>query len=106
LFEMIRTSWLAMVLFPSRTGPRRCHGRYDFVLDQLPDLVHVSQEFRAALQCKIARPCERNTNIGGDPAGPMRKNQHAVGKIDRLVDLMGDEEYSLAFLRPDIQKLA
>src|SRR5438067_6264113 len=94
----IASEWLA-ISRAAMSARLRIHGDDDLFLDQLPDLVDVFQKAGIALERKLAGPLEGDSDVGGEPSGPIGKNQHAIGEIDGLVDLMGNEHHRLFPLR-------
>src|SRR5216684_2379762 len=78
---------------------------FDVVLDQAPDAVLDGVEARLALQAERARALDRDRDLVLDPARPPGEDHDAVRQIDRLVDLVGDEQHGLSRLQPDPQEL-
>src|SRR5437879_5876078 len=74
-------------------------------LDQRPDLIRVRQETRLALD--VQRPRTRKIDVDAftDRTGPRAEDQHAVRQVDRLVDLVRDEESGFPCALPDPEQL-
>src|SRR5438876_1120682 len=81
------------------------HGLANIVFDQPPDAVDVADEFGRALHRQGARPRQLHLDDLADAARPAAEHHHAVGEINRLVDLVGDEEHRLLAARPDAREL-
>src|ERR1700730_594982 len=75
------------------------------VLDQAPDAILDGMEAGFALHPKRTRALDLDSNRFLHSARTARKNEHAVGQIDGLVDLMRDEQDRLLRLQPDSQQL-
>ena len=48
---------------------------------------------------------KRDVDDGLDAAGPRRHHRHAVGEIDRLLHVVGDEDHGLGRALPDAEQL-
>src|SRR6185312_16708655 len=81
------------------------HGFAHIFLDEPPDPVDDSDEFRRPLDRERPWARERDRHDLLDASRPARQHDDAVGKIHRLVDLVRDEQHRLAALVPDAQKL-
>src|SRR5690348_6042714 len=75
------------------------------LFEQVPDLLAVGGEFRPVADLEAARTLERDPNLAHDAAGRGAHDDDAVGQIDRLVDIVGDEEDGFAVALPDAQQL-
>src|SRR6266851_8437069 len=74
------------------------------LLDQAPDAVLDRMETRLALHAQRPRALDLDRDALLDPSGPPREHDDAVRQIDRLVDLMGDEQHGLLRFHPDLQE--
>ncbi len=73
--------------------------------DQAPDAVANATEALAADDVDLAWPREIDRDRLDDPSGPRTHHQHGVGEVDRLGQAVGDEEYRLAGLFPDVEQV-
>src|SRR5262249_8571718 len=72
---------------------------------QIPNPVSVFAVLMTLLDLDIARPSQVDLDVGLDAAGTRREDDHAVGEIDRLVDVVGDEQHRLARRIPNLLQL-
>ena len=83
-----------------RSGATRCARRQPalhVLLDQAPDAVLDRMEARLALDRRAGAAARSSTGmIVLDPSRPAGEDDDAVGQVDRLVDLMGDEQHGLS----------
>ena len=88
------------------SGTSRLHGvrvplRLDrLVAHQVPDLVDLVDE-RLGLEHAGIVLVELGVDDGLDAAGPRRHHRDAVGEIDRLLHVVGDEDHGLRRALPD-----
>src|SRR6266513_1117571 len=80
---------------------RAPQGRPDLFLDQAPDVVLERQELRRALDAQRARARKVDRDDALDPPRPGRVHHHPIRQVERLVDLMGDEDRRPAGFLPD-----
>ena len=106
-------------LLAARAPGRRCGGkrahdssapphalRLDRLLaHQVPGLVHLLDEGLLLEDVGIVL-VELGVHDGLDAARPRRHHRHAVGEIDRLLHVVGDEDHGLRRALPDAQQLA
>ena len=59
--------------------------------DAREDFLLQAQEFRRVLHVLLALGRQRHLVDGVDAAGARRHQHHAIGEIDRLLDVVGDE---------------
>src|SRR5215510_9367913 len=73
-------------------------------------LAEVTQQLSLALQKidaeRIARPVERDWNLGLDAPGMRRHHNHPVGEVDRLRHVVRHVDHGLAGLAPDVGEQA
>src|SRR5438105_8856979 len=69
-------------------------------MEMFEDLTTEPQEFGAV---SLAWPFERYVEVAFDPAGPRSHDNNAITHIDRLVDVMSDQEDSCAAILPKAQ---
>src|SRR5262249_566289 len=77
----------------------------DFAAQQIPNPISVFAVLMTLLDLDIARPSQVDLDVGLDAARTRREDDHAVGEIDRLVDVMGDEQHRLARRIPNLLQL-
>src|SRR6185312_15282367 len=75
------------------------------LFEQVPNLLAIGGEVRPVADPETARALERDPNLAHDTAGRSTHDDDAVGEIDRLVDVVGDEQNRLAVALPDAQQL-
>src|SRR5438270_11014427 len=75
------------------------------VVDEAPDAVLDRVEARFTFEAERAGSLNSDRDDLLDLAGPAGEDNHAVGQIDRLVDLVGDEQHGLSGFRPNLQQL-
>src|ERR1700728_1543694 len=90
----------------SRSASRRYRAlRLDrLVANQVPDLVGLLDEFLAAKQARIAL-VQLDVDDRLDLSRPGRHHRYAPGEIDRLLDVVGDEDHGLRRTVPDAEQL-
>ena len=90
--------------------PDRLHGaavplRLDrLVAHQVPELVDLVDEALGLEHAGIVL-VELGVDDGLDAAGPRRHHRDAVGEIDRLLHVVGDEDHGLRRALPDAEQL-
>ena len=74
------------------------------VAHQVPDLVDLVDEGLGLEDVRVVL-VELGVDDGLDAAGPRRHHRDAVGEIDRLLHVVGDEDHGLGRALPDAQQL-
>ena len=75
------------------------------LLEGVPDVVCQIHELGiAANVIGDSWPGQRHVENLRDAAGTRRHNYHAIGKIDRLIHAVGDENYGLLLALPQLQQ--
>src|SRR5262249_43522710 len=77
----------------------------DVILDEAPDAVLDRVEARLTFKAERAGTLNADRDDLLHFAGPAGEDDHAVGEIDRLVDLVSHEQHGLSGFRPDLQQL-
>src|SRR5579875_57785 len=77
----------------------------DLLLQALPDAAAVLDEGGAVARLEVARARQGNGQNLQHAAGVGAHDDHAVGQVDRLVDVVGHEQDCLAVALPDAQQL-
>src|SRR5437763_1590897 len=75
------------------------------LLDARADQVLVLDEARLAFDAQLAWARQVDLDDLLDASGPSGEHGHPVAQVDRLLDVVGDEERSLARPRPDLEQL-
>src|SRR5262245_23723126 len=71
----------------------------------MPDAVADAAERLAANDVEFAWPRELDRDRFQDSPRPRTHHQHAIGEVDRLRQAVGDKEYGLAGLFPDVEEV-
>src|SRR5579862_1937380 len=77
----------------------------DLLLDQLPNVIRIANEFRGALYRKLTRTWQVDADLFLEASRSNGKNENAVREVDGLVDLVGDEDRGLARFIGDPEEL-
>src|SRR5438132_6688119 len=75
------------------------------LLDAVPDLILVLEESWIAFDVQLARTRQVNLDTRLDPTRSAGKNDHPIGEVHGLLDVVRDEQRRLARLLPDAQQL-
>ena len=86
----------------AKKGKKEAVTLINFLLDKSPDPVHIGEELRTALESQIAGAFEGNAYVGRQPSRMRREDEHTVGQVDGLVNLVRNKEHCLAALLPDL----
>ena len=81
------------------------HGFKHFLLNEVPDVIGELKKILVSFDAQQSWPRQIHFNDLANPGRPRREDHHPIGKINRFLDLVRDENNGLPRLPPHFEQL-